>query len=411
MTDLPSNFCVAPWVHLHVNPTGKINPCCGADYEERFTDYAHGLTVQEMLNVPSLKQLRRDFENNERPEICKRCYEHEDQGRDGNSLRTFFNKTFMNDKTLDAIESTNDDGYLERPAIQYLDIRFGNICNLKCRMCGHELSSTWYEEMLTMRPDSKDKKFIHIDMYDELMPYLADVEEIYFAGGEPLLYPEHVKMLQELIRIGNTNVRLKYNTNLMNLKYKKHDILELWSKFSEVNIGASIDGAGRVIEYMRTGSNWDTIVENFRRVHDASDNIQIYVSPTIGALNVEMLPEFHKTLYEEKMIGTEKTLGDMFLTNYVVYPKYQNIRYLPKNYKTFITKKFQNHIEWINENVRDPEPVAKRWYEIISFLNVDIGDNSKEMRILRGQLDNWDRLNPGVLDWKNDLPHLVHWFS
>lgn len=392
---------------MHVVPEGEVRVCCVADGRLEGDSQVTGKSNSEIMNVEGLKRIRRQMLANERPTECLRCYAHEDAGRPYNSMRKYFNDEFTNDRTWDLIENqTQTDGTLDKIEIQYLDIRFGNICNFKCRMCGHSLSSTWYDEHMVIDPGYTRKKFIHVDMYEQLEPFFDTVTEIYFAGGEPLLYPEHYKILQELIDRGRTDVHLKYNTNLSNLDYKRVRTEDYWAKFSRVSIGASIDGSGPIIEYMRTGSDWETLKRNFQRVLDNS-NALIYVTPTIGSLNVEMLPEFHQHLYELGFIGKPRTLGHTFLTNYVDGPKYQNIKYLPNHYKAILTEKFYKHIEWVQTI---PEAVKagtdKKWLSIIDFLNEPVDNNLLEMRMLQGQLALWDNLNPGKLDWRKQLPHL-----
>lgn len=389
---------------MHVIPEGNIRPCCVADFELEGNPTVHGKTNEQIMNTSGLQTMRKQMLDGEAPKHCRRCYEHEANDRNANSMRKYFFQEFDNPASRDLVENhTLEDGSLDKIEIQYLDIRFGNICNFKCRMCGHGLSSTWYDEHMKIEPTYTQKKFIHVDMYEQLEPFFDTVTEVYFAGGEPLLYPEHYKILEKLIELGRTDVHLKYNTNLSNLDYKSKPVTYYWNQFKRVSVGASIDGFGDTIEYMRTGADWEVLKRNFQRVLEETTNTLIYVTPTIGALNVEMLPEFHKHLYELNFIGLPRTLGHTLLTNYVDYPAYQNIKYLPAAYKAHIAEKFEAHKQWlIQEGLTHS---LDKWDNIVGYMNSYTGDNKNEMTILRGQLDLWDSLNP-KLNWHEQLPHL-----
>ena len=413
------SFCTAPWVHLHVLPNGRAMPCCFWDQKEKRDFYGNindYNTVDELMNHDNFKSLRNRFLEGKRHPGCSRCYQHEDEGRPENSMRYWVNETFDSPASLASVANTQEDGTID-PNVVYLDIRFGNICNLKCRMCGYELSSTWHEELIKLQdhnnmPKTKPEyqgnkpKFIHTDCYDKIEPLLAHVEEIYFAGGEPFLYPEHTKMLDKLIEIGNTNCRIKYNSNLSSLKYKGRDLIDIWKKFEYVSIGASIDAMGDTVEYIRTNLKWDKFKENFERVKTEAPEIFLFPAPTIGLLNMEVFPEFQRFY-----VDAGWAVNYPFVPNFVSWPEWQHPAAVPDWYKERVIKKYEEQITWLENH-----PLGKNQIlgcqNIISYLRQDRFDEERQ-RYLIDQL--WKRLwvfnETGNLNWIESLPHIWQFLS
>lgn len=421
MNDLPDNksFCLAPWVHLHALPNGKAMPCCfwdqnyRRDYYGELTDYEDAV---DLMNHDSFKKLRKMFLEGKRHPGCNRCYQHDDAGRHHNSMRKWFNETFDNERTREVVAGTQEDGTSEINML-YLDIRFGNICNLKCRMCGYELSSTWHEELIKLQdnngmdssnPDYQGNKpkFIHVDAYDQIEPFLETVEEIYFAGGEPLLYPEHLKMLDRLIELGRTDVKIKYNTNLTSLRYKGRDIVDIWKQFEYVSVGASIDGMGAPIEYIRTGLKWDQFESNFNEIRERAPLVHLFPSPTIGVLNLEHFPEFNKYCVEN-----EWTKHAPFVPNFVSYPKWQHPSILPDWYKERILHKYEMHINWLKEHEIGANQIAGM-ESIMSFIQEEVfKPEEKEYFISELWKRLWTFDISGDLNWSHNLNYLYNFFQ
>lgn len=405
-----SNFCLAPWIHLHVLPEGSSQPCCIWDYSvnrnypNRFSNIKDNDTVHDLLNTEGFSELRKTFAFTNKMEAgCARCYDREKNN--GPSMRNWFNTNFANDASIKSVETTTENGEITDLSVQYLDIRFGNICNLKCRMCGHGLSSSWYEESNKIAElkgwQQNPEKFIHVDCYDKIEPLLGNITEIYFAGGEPTLYPEHLMILDKLIELGNTDLSIKYNSNLTTLKYKGRYFIDVWKNFKNVNIGASIDGMNDTVEYIRTNSKWLDIVENFTTIKREAPHVHIAPSPTIGILNIEDFHEFEKFAIKS---GWYENM--MFTLNYVMVPMEMNIYVLPIWYKEKLIKIYQDHIEWLTSNNISEQ--SEKIYELISRLEVN--NHSEEeidqyMSKLEQQLDMFDIT--GNLNWRKKVP-LVH---
>ena len=401
------NFCLAPWIHLHVLPDGSAQPCCLWDHSvnrnssNSFSDINSHDNVHDLLNSEGFSELRKTFAFTDKmKDECSRCYDREKNN--GPSLRNWFNTNFANDASIKSLESTTADGKITDLSVQYLDIRFGNICNLKCRMCGHGLSSSWYEESNKIAElnewSQKKEKFIHVDCYDKIEPFLGDVAEIYFAGGEPTLYPEHLMILDKLIELGNTDLSIKYNSNLTTLKYKGRNFIDVWKHFKNVNIGASIDGMNDTVEYIRTNLKWADIVENFNTIKRDAPHVCIAPSPTIGVLNIEDFHEFEKYAIKHGWYDNM-----MFTLNYVMVPMVMNIYVLPIWYKEKIIKIYQDHIKWLeNENVTGQ---SEKIQELISRLEVNNYNDDEidnYMIKLEQQLDMFDIT--GNLNWRKQIP-------
>jgi MoaA/NifB/PqqE/SkfB family radical SAM enzyme len=445
--DLPENksFCLAPWTHLHVLPDGKAMPCCFwsqahiADDYGNINDYA---TAKDLMNHDGFKDLRKKFLKGEKHPGCDKCYNHEDNGRNNSSGRTWFNSTFNSEKTIQRVTNTEQDGTTD-PNIVYLDIRFGNICNLKCRMCGYGLSSSWHEdvikldaleELIIMTTDPKNNgrggqyyltsdnplsqvnrpKFIHVDCYDKIEPYIKFAEEIYFAGGEPMLYPEHTKILDNLIDSGNTKCRLRYNSNLSTLKNKGRDVVELWKNFESVEVGASIDAMQDGVEFIRSNLKWSVFEKNYNRIRTEAPEINLNPCPTIGILNAEIFPKFNRYCIENDWTK-EST---WFIPNFVHYPEEQNVKILPKGYKDNICALYEKHIEWIEERMKDPnieysgENQISGLKDCISYIREDINDGETNGILIDNlwkKLWAWKLVTP-ELDWTTQLPELYQFY-
>jgi sulfatase maturation enzyme AslB (radical SAM superfamily) len=191
--------------------------------------------------------------------------------------------------------------------LRYFDVRWSNICNFKCRSCSSTYSSSWATED---NHNGKNKKvFIfsggnnNDDLYNQFFPHFKNIEEFYFAGGEPLLTDKHYDILEYLISIEKTSVKLKYNTNLSNLKYKNKSIIDLWKQFPNIQIGASLDSWGDRAEYIREGTDWKTIKDNLQLIKTHLPHVNLYTSTVVSAFNVATLPEFFNHMIESKLFN------------------------------------------------------------------------------------------------------------
>ncbi len=257
-------------------------------------------------------------------QFCSYCYKEESVS--GQSYRTRVNEEFKNE--LYRAKTTKPDGYVDNESLAYLDVRFSNTCNLKCRSCNAENSTSWYEEYSSLIPYDNSKKLsIPSNIIPEITSLAENTQKLYFAGGEPLLEIEHYKLLNRLIDQGKTDILLSYNTNMTTLRFGKWDIIELWKKFRYVQIGVSLDGIGNQFELLRKGANWDIVKNNILKIKSEVKNSTLNFFPTVGTMN-----SFHLTRLIEELVNLEVlTKPAHFEINYLHDPIYLNISILNKS--------------------------------------------------------------------------------
>jgi organic radical activating enzyme len=253
----------------------------------------------------------------------------------------------------------------------YWDIRFSNLCNLKCRSCGHIFSSQWYQDQAKLAGgDWKDRNTVlnyagrtETDMWTQLEPHLDYVEQIYFAGGEPLLMEEHYNILEELVRRKRFDVRLIYNTNFTHTDLKGRSVFEYWRQFKSVAVGASLDGLGRAAEYIRKGTRWTDVVKNRYEMIRTCPAVDFYISPTLSILNAWNLPDFHKEWVAHGLIRAQD-----LNVNILQDPLYYRIDIATAEYKQKLETKYLEHLDWLRD--RDPlGRVTQGFRSAIQFMN------------------------------------------
>jgi len=338
-------FCIYPWTHLHAWPTGQAFPCCMSEPEGQVGD-CKTQTLEQIWNGDGMRQLRVNMLNESTSVACTRCYEQEDAG--------FFSGRKSANKhhghLINRILETKQDGALDRFQMTYWDIRFSNLCNLSCRSCGHIFSSSWYQDQAKLAGgnwSSKNKVLNYAgrtetDIWEQLIPHLDYVEQIYFAGGEPLMMEEHYNILDELERRGRFDVRLVYNTNFTHVKLKDRMVFDYWRKFDSVAVGASLDAMGPRAEYIRKGTNWAAVERNREQMLEICPKVDFYISPTLSLMNADHLPEFHRAWVQKGFIRPQD-----LNVNILQDPAHYRIDAAPMEYKLNIKKKFEEHLEWL----------------------------------------------------------------
>lgn len=369
---ISSTFCALPWTHLHNWPDGKVFPCCLTHLSKPLGNVKDN-TLEEIWNKPRMKEIRKSLLQGKQHTNCNKCYEQEKNGI--RSFRIAANNMFK-DKLVELVENTDGTGHNSDFKLLYWDFRFSNLCNFKCRMCGSSLSSKWFEdELKAYGTTSTDKALVHVndysrkDILEYVNQFIEDVEEVYFAGGEPLLMEEHYMILQRLIEVGNTDCRIRYNTNFSNLKFKKYHIFDFWKHFTKkdkhnVKIFASIDAFGKVAEYSRKGTDWAKIEQNIIDTIEAGFVFDL--SATVSILNIFHLPEFVDRMLE---IGVPPS--GIHMNNVLTFPDYYHINSLPSSLKKDVVTLFNKHLDsmpdnWVKDNFRD------KYESILSYMNEPI---------------------------------------
>lgn len=364
-------FCMIPWLHLHGWPTGEAFVCCVSNDKVPLGNLREQ-TMEELWNSDRIKRVRKNMLEGKPCIECNRCYNDEKNGMF--SMRNSINRD-MGHHIAD-VHKTHEDGTHPEFKIRYWDVRFSNICNFKCRYCGPNFSSNWWEDKAALYGASKvgHDKFLHAgkdkdDIWEQMQPHLPYIEKIYFAGGEPLLMEEHYRLLKYLVENDRTDVQLVYNTNFSELVFKKQDVLEWWKKFDSVSVGASLDAMGERAEYMRKGTIWSEIEENRRRMIEVCPRVDFYISATINLFNIFHITDFHRDWIDKGLIKPQD-----FNINILRGPAYYRADILPREMKDDAIAKIETMVDWIKD--RDQLTRATNAYKgLINFLNET--DNSK----------------------------------
>ena len=352
-----------PWTHLNVTPKGDIYPCCSNNYTEPFGNTKE-TSLKEAFNNDKMKALRLDMLNDRPNKICDFCYKHEEAGP--HSFRNYSKEHFAN-RFDETVPTTLEDGTVPEFKMHYFDIRFSNICNFKCRTCGSEFSSQWGAEMRANH-DPKHPIVIHADEQGNLLrECLEQVEHIdlaYFAGGEPLITDEHYIMLEEMIRKGRTDITLRYNTNASNIKYKKHDILELWKHFKRVELSCSVDHYGERAEWLRSGTDWGKVESNLLTFREL-DYVSFQMNTVFSIFNYSTIGEFYQYLKDKNIVRAEDWYHSLYLA---VHPSYYSAKSLPKELKIDAAQKA---LDWAEKNTGDHTSLSRLVTDAVNFAKDD----------------------------------------
>jgi radical SAM protein with 4Fe4S-binding SPASM domain len=324
MTD---TACPLLWNGIHITTNGKVYPCCISDHLQPFGDINDN-TLEEITNSFQWKRARRQMMNGKQVKSCSYCYNLE-KTDNPHSPRLDFQKRFP--FFTNWYDQTDDIGTFNQ-TLEYVDVRFSNICNMKCRTCSPDFSSQWQEEYKRLNNDPKpliiswkDKKDSAIE---ELLDHSSTIKEIYFAGGEPLITDEHYTLLEKLIDKGvSNNIDLRYSSNGSTIKYKKKDISNIWSKFHGVQYFVSADHYGERAEYIRHGIDWATVESNLQMIKKIED-VLVQMNSVVSVFNYATFNEFYEYTQSKELVRPH----DMMITN-VVSPNIFDTRILPVHLK------------------------------------------------------------------------------
>lgn len=335
-------FCIIPWIHIHAFPNGQAYPCCLSDSNHPIGNL-HKNTIKEVWNQEPYKLMRKNMLEETPCKECSKCYEQERHGF--MSMRNSANKSFGHN--IGIVDQTLADGTFDDFKLRYYDIRFTNLCNMSCRTCGSWFSSSWYQEEIDLFGKRDYPQFMYAgkdkdDMWNQMQEHIPYLEQIYFAGGEPLIMEEHYNVLKELVRREMFDVRLQYNTNFSRLTLKDENVLDYWRLFKSVSVGASLDAMGPRAEYIRKGTNWDQIVRNREQMLKVCPNVDFYVSSTVSIYNILHVMDFHRAWTEQGLVRAAD-----WNINILQGPDRDRIDVLPVSYKEQVKEKILAHIEWL----------------------------------------------------------------
>jgi hypothetical protein len=282
MNKPPQNFCMAPWTHTYISPQHERRMCCASREPARgfkqYIDTAEGdntyrpQSLEEHWNSEHMRSVRRRMLSEEELPECEVC---NTKILNTSVYRSYFNQLFLH-KYQQVLTSTDTTGHTTMTPVSW-DYRFSNLCNFKCRMCGDMLSSAWETEN---REQGKTEAWMQPDIRRQIQQFTDQVvikefveaienktiEEIYWVGGEPLMWDIHWHAMKRIIELGYaTRVYPRYNTNLSRVTYQNHNLFDLLKHYRDWQICASIDATGDTGEYIRTGLNYQQWLENFEQ--------------------------------------------------------------------------------------------------------------------------------------------------
>lgn len=346
--DLKNNdaFCIIPWVGVYQCPDGSSGACCLNMFDTPESGYNFYSTVHDITNCPEMKQLRLDMLAGKKDHSCNLCYNKEAVS-EINSYRQNANEIFADH--YDIIDTMLPDGTIPDPKARLIDIRFDKLCSMKCRSCGEGFSTLWETEN-RKHIENHQVKRTGVDrdkMLESIIEQVPYLEEIYFAGGEPLISQYHYAILKELIAQGRTDVRIRYNTNLGSLTYKNENVLDLWNHFdNQISLGVSLDHYGAKAEYIRHGVKWNIIESNYRQVL-AHPNVDVIITTTITNLNYVTFPDFMEYMFDNGMMAA-------WMPNLATQPDEMRSQDLPEDLKQLGLTRMVEVVNRIKGTLSDP---------------------------------------------------------
>jgi len=386
-------FCMMPWVHMHAFPDGRAYPCCLADYWHPVGDLRKN-TMEEVWNQDAYKTMRQNMLEDKSCKECTKCYEQEANG--------FFSMRYDSNRNyghhIAEIDQTLPDGTHPEFKIRYWDVRFSNLCNFSCRSCGPIFSSNWYNDHVKLynrKPDVLGRDMARVEytagdedaMLEQMLPHIPYLEQVYFAGGEPLIMKEHYFLLEKLIEHGKTDIRIQYNTNFSELRYKDKHVFDYWKHFKNVSVGASLDASGERAELMRKGTDWSQTLENRRHMMQEVPHVDFYVSATVSAMNVLHVLDFHREWTELGLIQAKD-----FNINLCQSPNWYRANIFPKEFKDqVIVPAYKRHLDWLRP-VDSLKRATNGYESLLNFIqtnNSDIQVNLQEFEYETQKSSSW----------------------
>jgi len=415
MNNSSNTFCPLPWIHIATRPNGDVRVCCTANASGAGEDDVKdaGLVKQngQIMNLQThsiadvwnsnyMKTVRLQMLEGKVPPSCTKCFEEESKGI---VSKRQWESVVWNER-LDMttiIDATGEDGSLPVD-IPYFDLRLGNLCQLKCIMCSPHDSSSWIKEWKIQYPKYNTIELKQDQQWDSDFDYtwykkgsfLSDmrsqaynIRELYFAGGEPLLIPEHYKILEFMVESGAAKLCvLRYNSNGLELPEK---LFELWKHFKQVKFNFSIDAVGPRNDYIRYPSKWENVVDNLQRLDNTPNNITVNIACAVQLLNVLNVSELvhWKESMNFKKINLPPYGAGLIGTHLVYLPSYLNVRVLPKHLKD----KVKTQVDYLcSQRTLDQEFMnnpygLKRWQGLVQYM----------------MAEDWSHKIPMLLDYLN----------
>ena len=401
--DISPTFCAIPFVGMLVNTDTTIQYCCMANgptnklRKEDNTPYTIAdKFVDGAWNSNGLKDIRLAMVDGKKVSGCNKCYMQESTGRDSNRIhanREWQWRLGKDELHARVTHALNNSGEIKDDLV-YLDLRLGNLCNLKCRMCNPWNSSQIAKEHLELNATNpgystvwkknfgvypveamdNQKWFEHDIFWDQVIDLIPSLKKVYMTGGEPTLISHNAKFMEECITRGRSDIVLFFNTNCTNINKK---FLNNISKFSEININASMDGVGIVNDYIRSPSKWSQISTNIEQLAEMP-NVVLGITLTVQVYNIFNLIDILNWV-DDLNVRYSKNIFIDFLIN--MHPNYLNVNILPDDIREEVAQQLITY--------RDTKITANTHHLTANSLNGIIGLLQK----------------PRVHDWAEQIEH------
>lgn len=386
-----STFCILPWVHQYIGTHGDIKPCCIYAPDSDLGNLKSS-TLEEVYNNENTKKLRLDMLNNVvRPE-CKECNLKENVLQD--TYRSLRNKHYFNTgnsshaEVMSQLKSTQPDGTVPEHKLYFVDSRWNNLCNFKCMTCSPLFSSsliTEYEDLYNIKHTYSFAGKTEEDAFEQIVSHIPTIESIYFAGGEPMMQKQHYMLLDACIS-ANKFPGISYNTNLSRLELGSYNVIELWKKFDNVSVMASLDGNHQRAEYWRKGTDWSVILANRYKIKEQVPHVRFVISCTVSWPNVFNILDFHKEWYNLGLVAI-----DEFRLNPIFGPEMYSLVNLPQWKKDKVVAAIHDHINWISALDCDKNLLQKPLNDFLGLCNfINMNSNGLDLNRFHTTIRSFD---------------------
>ncbi len=321
-------FCVAPFVNLSTTNHGKVRLCCQSKTLGNLHVNKHNL--EDIWQGQDYQRVREQFLNNEWPAECATCKINEEKSIPSR-------RSFENQKWSQIEKKSYPTQAVDFPWA--VDLRLGNLCNLKCIMCTPDNSNTWYDEyenfehLKFFKKDENVRWPLHPSFLDTYREWVPKVKVLYFSGGEPLLIKKHRQIIEFLIEKNLAkNIILWYDTNGT---YIDQEWIDMWSHFEQVNLSLSIDGGKEINEYIRHPTNHNSLLENYKLLSIGSKNIKVKLQIALGALNIFEIDKI-------RLYSSQFNFSLNFNVSIVFWPIFMTLDALPQSVIDQVTEQYKN---------------------------------------------------------------------
>ncbi|GHC06533.1 twitch domain-containing radical SAM protein [Thermomonas carbonis] len=364
-------FCIMPFVHLHVTHDGAVTPCCAAPTSPELSfGNIKQQSISTIWNGDQMQEFRARMRAGQRDVRCTGCYDKEAAG--WVSLRRITNEKYAEESRQVRAEQVVS---VPAPAPVYVDVRFSNHCNFRCRICGPASSSAWHNDAVALgwvargTPARITCSDDVEQLWRQLRALAPELKEVYFAGGEPMLMEEHYQFLELLLEVGNTALRLQYNSNFSQLGFKHWDAVALWRQFPDVTISASLDGMGARGEYQRSNQRWIDVIANRARLRAEAPHVKFLITPALSVFNVLHLPDFDREAIESGLIERFDLIPSL-----LVRPAEYNIQILPPALKALARARIDTHLAWLQRGANGDHGaqakfVLQQWQNVSAYID------------------------------------------